>query len=114
MIWSQYVFLISLLYFSPSSLALQSSVQEVCVVVEQQFARLQTSVEEARKGAAEVLEGEQRQALRQAEGIQAHLEQRRTELMKTLAQVTKLSRSKSDVDFLQVENIEIFKIIMNK
>nr|XP_046270472.1 tripartite motif-containing protein 16-like [Scatophagus argus] len=80
---------------------IKSSVQEVCVTVEQQFARLQTSVEEARKGAEEVLEGEQRQALRQAESIQAHLEQRRTEMMKTLAQMNKLSRTKSDVDFLQ-------------
>ncbi|XP_059204342.1 tripartite motif-containing protein 16-like [Centropristis striata] len=80
---------------------IKSSVQEVCVIVEQQFARLQTAVEEARKGAVEVLEGEQKQALRQAEGIQAHLEQRRTELMKTSAQMNKLSKSKSDVDFLQ-------------
>ncbi|XP_076608649.1 tripartite motif-containing protein 16-like isoform X2 [Chaetodon auriga] len=80
---------------------IKSSVQEVCVIVEQQFARLQTAVEEARKGAVEVLEGERRQALRQAEGIQAHLEQRRTELMKTSAQMNKLSKSNSDVDFLQ-------------
>ncbi|XP_070704744.1 E3 ubiquitin-protein ligase TRIM16-like [Pempheris klunzingeri] len=80
---------------------IKSSVQEVCVIVEQQFARLQATVEEARKGAAEVLEEEQKQALTQAEGIQAHLEQRRTELMKTLAQMNKLFRSKSDVNFLQ-------------
>ncbi|KAI4822938.1 hypothetical protein KUCAC02_008456 [Chaenocephalus aceratus] len=80
---------------------IKSSVQEVCVIVEQQFYRLQTTVEEARKGVKEVLEAEQRQALRQAEGIQAHLEQKRTELQKTLAQMNKLSRSKSDVDFLQ-------------
>ncbi|XP_042360586.1 tripartite motif-containing protein 16-like [Plectropomus leopardus] len=80
---------------------IKSSVQEVCGILEQQFARLQTTVEEARKGAMKVLEGEQKQALRQAEGIQAHLEQRRTELMKTLAQINKLSRCKSDVDFLQ-------------
>lgn len=76
--------------------------QEVCADVEQQFARLQTAVNEARKGAVEVLEAEQRQALKQAEGIQAHLEQRRTELTKTLARLNKLSKSKSDVDFLQV------------
>ncbi|XP_029294609.1 tripartite motif-containing protein 16-like [Cottoperca gobio] len=80
---------------------IKSSVQEVCVLVEQQFARLQTTVEEARKGAVEVLEGEQTQALRQAEGIQTHLEQRRTAMRKTLAQMNKLSRSKSDIDFLQ-------------
>ncbi|XP_049925653.1 tripartite motif-containing protein 16-like [Epinephelus moara] len=80
---------------------IKSSVQEVCVIIEEQFAKLQTTVQEARKGALKVLEGEQRQALKQAEGIQAHLEQRRTELMKTSAQVNKLSRSKSDIDFLQ-------------
>ncbi|TKS92008.1 Tripartite motif-containing protein 16 [Collichthys lucidus] len=57
---------------------IKCSVQEVCVIVEQQFARLHTTVEEARKGAVEVLEAEQRQALRQAEGIQAHLEQRKS------------------------------------
>lgn len=74
-------------------------------MVEQQFARLQTTIEEARKGAAEVLEGEKRQALVQAESIQTHLEQRRTEMIKTLAQMNKLSRIKSDVDFLQVRNI---------
>ncbi|XP_023265880.1 tripartite motif-containing protein 16-like isoform X2 [Seriola lalandi dorsalis] len=80
---------------------IKSSVQEICVLVEEQFARMQATVEEARKGAMEVLEGEQRQALRQAEGIQAHLEQKRTGLMKTLAQMNKMSRSKSDIDFLQ-------------
>lgn len=80
---------------------IKSSVQEVCVIVEEQFAKLQATVGEAKKGAAEVLEREQRQALRQAEGIQAHLEQRRAELMKTLAQINKLSKRKSDVDFLQ-------------
>lgn len=70
--------------------------------MEQQFARLQTAVEEARRGVAEVLEGEKRQALRQVEGIQAHLEQRRTELIIALAGMSKLSRSKSDIDFLEV------------
>uniref|UniRef100_A0A3Q3WI07 B30.2/SPRY domain-containing protein n=1 Tax=Mola mola TaxID=94237 RepID=A0A3Q3WI07_MOLML len=68
------------LFFSPSLSGFsQSTVQELIVIVEQQFARLQTAVEEARRGVAEVLEGEKRQALRQVEGIQAHLEQRRTE-----------------------------------
>ncbi|XP_074512669.1 tripartite motif-containing protein 16-like [Sebastes fasciatus] len=80
---------------------IKSSVQEVCVTVEQQFARLQTAVQEARKGVVELLEAEQTQALRQAESIQTHLEQRRTELMKTAAQMNKLSKGKSDVDFLQ-------------
>lgn len=79
--------------------------QEICVLVEQQFSRMQTTVEEARKGAMEMLEREQRQALRQADGIQAHLEQRRTKLMKTLAQMNKMSKIMSDVDFLQVQNM---------
>ncbi|KAM9391598.1 tripartite motif-containing protein 16-like [Pholidichthys leucotaenia] len=78
-----------------------SAVQEVVVITEQQFMKLQMTVEEARKGVAEVLEKELKQALRQAEGIQAHLEQRRVELMKTLAQLNKLCKTKSDVDFLQ-------------
>uniref|UniRef100_A0A4W5JP56 Tripartite motif containing 16 n=1 Tax=Hucho hucho TaxID=62062 RepID=A0A4W5JP56_9TELE len=49
----------------------------------------------------EILEGEEKQALRQAEGIKVHLEQRCTELKKTQAQVEKLSKNKNDVDFLQ-------------
>uniref|UniRef100_A0A3B4ZET7 Otopetrin 2 n=1 Tax=Stegastes partitus TaxID=144197 RepID=A0A3B4ZET7_9TELE len=80
---------------------IKSSVQEVCVIAEQQFTRLHTTVEEARQGVMEGLEGEQKRALKQAEGIQAHLEQRRAELMKTLAQMNKLSKNKCDVDFLQ-------------
>lgn len=75
------------------------------MIVEQQFVRLQTAVDEARKAAAEVLKGEKRQALRQTESIQAHLEQRRAELFRTLAVMNKLPRSKSDVDFLQVRVI---------
>ncbi|XP_071389899.1 tripartite motif-containing protein 16-like protein [Centroberyx affinis] len=81
--------------------SIKSSVAGVGVVIEEQFARLQTAVEEARRGAVEVLQGEQRQALKQAEGIQAHLEQRRAELTKTLAQMDRLSRNKTDVDFLR-------------
>ncbi|XP_034448175.1 tripartite motif-containing protein 16-like isoform X2 [Hippoglossus hippoglossus] len=80
---------------------IKASVQEVCEFVEQQFASVQAAVKEARRVVMEVLEEEQRRALRQADGIQAHLEQRRTELMKTLAQMNKMSRIKSDVDFLQ-------------
>ncbi|KAM9843017.1 tripartite motif-containing protein 16-like [Aulostomus maculatus] len=80
---------------------IKSSVQDVYANVEEQFTRLQTAVGEARKRVMEVLDGDQRRALRQANGIQAHLEQRRRELAKALAQMNKLSRSKSDVDFLQ-------------
>ncbi|XP_075880446.1 tripartite motif-containing protein 16-like [Nelusetta ayraudi] len=81
--------------------SVKCSVQEVSALVEEQFARLQKAVEEARQGAAEVLEGERRQALSQAESIQTHLEQKKSELLKILSQMSKLTRSKSDVDFLQ-------------
>uniref|UniRef100_A0A8C7P868 B30.2/SPRY domain-containing protein n=1 Tax=Oncorhynchus mykiss TaxID=8022 RepID=A0A8C7P868_ONCMY len=80
---------------------IQSSVAGVRAVMEQQFYLLQGAVEEARRRATEVLEGEQRQALSQAEGIQAHLEQKSQELKKTLARVERLFRNKRDVDFLQ-------------
>lgn len=78
--------------------------QEVSALVEEQFAGLQKAVEEARQGAADVLEGERRQALSQAESIQTHLEQKKAELLKVLSRTSKLTRSKSDVDFLQVGN----------
>ncbi|XP_029945698.1 tripartite motif-containing protein 16-like protein [Salarias fasciatus] len=80
---------------------IKSKVQEVCVAVEGQFLRLQATVEEARRGVVEELDAEQKQAFKQAAGMQAHLEQRRAELMKTVSQMNKLSRIKSDVDFLQ-------------
>ncbi|KAM6957752.1 tripartite motif-containing protein 16-like [Aplochiton taeniatus] len=81
--------------------SVEKSVAGVRAVIDQQFGILQAAMEEARRGAVEVLEGEQRRALRQAEGIQAHLEQRQAELKKTLVQIDKLSRNKADVDFLQ-------------
>lgn len=71
---------------------------------------MQAAVDEAQKGAVAALEGEQRRALRQAEGIRAHLEQRRAELTKTLARMNKLSRNKSDVDFLQVHSQCVFPL----
>ncbi|XP_037544488.1 tripartite motif-containing protein 16 [Nematolebias whitei] len=79
----------------------KSSVQEVGAVIEQQFSRLQACVEEARKRAELMLEGEQSLVCRQTEGVQAHLEQRRAELVKTVAEIHKLSESKSDADFLK-------------
>ncbi|XP_068605933.1 tripartite motif-containing protein 16-like [Brachionichthys hirsutus] len=79
---------------------IKSSVQEICVIVEQQFARLHTSVEEARKVTMQSLEVEQGMALKQAESIRAHLEQRKTELAKAMAQINKVFKSKSDADFL--------------
>lgn len=86
------------------SLAFKCSVQQVSAVVEEQFARLRKTVEEARHKAAEVLERDRRQALSQADSIQSHLEQKRAELLKILTQISKVTRSKSDVDFLQVGN----------
>ncbi|XP_054892271.1 tripartite motif-containing protein 16-like isoform X2 [Poeciliopsis prolifica] len=80
---------------------IKSSAEEVCVTAEQQFSRLQKTVEEARKKLEVLLEEEQKQGLRQAEGIQAHLEQKRVEMMKTADKMKKLSKSKSDVDFLK-------------
>lgn len=81
----------------------QSSVQDTYVIVEQQFALLRTAIKEAKKQEVEVLGGEKRAALQQAESIQAHVEQRRAELSRTLAEMIKLSRRESDVDFLQVQ-----------
>lgn len=75
---------------------------EVRATIEQQFEELQAVVERAKRELTEILEGEEKQALRQAEGIRVHLEQRCTELKKTQAQMEKLSKNKNDVDFLQV------------
>ena len=71
-------------------------------MIEQQFSALQAAVERAQREVTEMLEGEERQALRQVEGIRVHLEQRCTELKRTQTQVEKLSRNQNDVDFLQV------------
>lgn len=61
-------------------------------------------VERAKREVTEILEAEEKQALKQAEGIRVHLEQRCTELKKTQAQVEKLSKNKNDVDFLQASS----------
>lgn len=71
-------------------------------MIESQFDELLVAVERVKREVMEILEGEERQALKQAEGIRAHLEQRCMELKKTQAQVEKLSKHKNDVDFLQV------------
>ena len=59
-------------------------------------------MEEAQKLALEVLDREQKQAMRQSESIQAHVEQRKAEITKILAHTNKLLKTKSDLDFLQV------------
>eukprot|EP00063_Salmo_salar_P060942 XP_014035777.1 PREDICTED: tripartite motif-containing protein 16-like [Salmo salar] len=84
-----------------NTVSIENSVTEVREVIENQFTVLQAAVERAKREVTEILEGEEKQALRQAEGIKVHLEQRCTELKKTQAQVEKLSKNKNDVDFLQ-------------
>ncbi|XP_034716401.1 tripartite motif-containing protein 16 [Etheostoma cragini] len=80
---------------------IEQSGKEVRVVMESQFEALQAAMERAKREVMEILEGEEKQALKQAEGIRAHLEQRCTELKKTQSQMEKLSKNKNDVDFLQ-------------
>lgn len=76
--------------------------KEVQVVIEEQFSLLLAAVEQAKKDVSEILEVEERQALRQAEGIKVHLEQRCVELKKTQTQIEKITKNKSDIGFLQV------------
>lgn len=90
---------------------LQQSVTEVRAVIESQFEQLQAVVEKAKKEVTEILEGEHKQAVKQVEGIQVHLEQRCTELKKNQAQMEKLSRHKTDVDFLQVTAVTVLSLI---
>lgn len=80
----------------------QASVKEVRGVIEEQFDTLLSAVEQVKKEVSEILEAEERQALRQAEGIRVHLEQRCTELKKTQNRVEKITKNKHDIDFLQV------------
>nr|XP_057923501.1 tripartite motif-containing protein 16 [Doryrhamphus excisus] len=84
-----------------NTVSIEHSVTDVRAVIEVQFEQLQAAVEKAKREVTEILEGEEKQALRQADGIRVHLEQRCGELKKTQAQVEKLSRNKNDVDFLQ-------------
>ncbi|XP_042364068.1 tripartite motif-containing protein 16 isoform X2 [Plectropomus leopardus] len=84
-----------------NTVSIEHSVTEVRAVIESQFDKLQAVVERARREVTEILEGEEKQALKQAEGIRVHLEQRCTELKKTQGQIEKLSKNKNDVDFLQ-------------
>ncbi|KAM7370378.1 hypothetical protein PAMP_009931 [Pampus punctatissimus] len=84
-----------------NTVSIEHSVTEVRAVIDSQFEELRAVVERAKREVTEILEGEEKQALRQAEGIRVHLEQRCTELKKTQTQVEKLSKNKNDVDFLQ-------------
>lgn len=76
--------------------------KDVRGVIEEQFDTLMLAVEQVKKEVNEVLEAEERQALKQAEGIRVHLEQRCTELKKTQGRVEKITKNKNDIDFLQV------------
>lgn len=71
-------------------------------MIESHFDELLATVERVKREVIEILEGEEKQALKQAEGIRVHLEQRCMELKKTQAQMEKLSKHKNNVDFLQV------------
>lgn len=84
-----------------NTVSIENSVTDVREVIETQFQELQAVVERAKREVTEILEAEEKQALKQAEGIRVHLEQRCAELKKTQAQVEKLSKNKNDVDFLQ-------------
>ncbi|XP_033975871.1 tripartite motif-containing protein 16 [Trematomus bernacchii] len=84
-----------------NTVTIESSVTEVKAVIETQFEELQAVMERAKREVTEILEADEKQALRQADGIRVHLEQRCTELKKTQVQVEKLSKNKNDVDFLQ-------------
>ncbi|XP_029943464.1 tripartite motif-containing protein 16 [Salarias fasciatus] len=84
-----------------NTVSIEHSVTEVRAVIQDQFQRLQAAVARAQREVTEVLEAEEQQALRQAEGIRVHLEQRCAELRRTRVQMEKLSRHQNDVDFLQ-------------
>ncbi|XP_016144453.1 tripartite motif-containing protein 16-like protein [Sinocyclocheilus grahami] len=84
-----------------NTVSIEASVKEVRGVIEEQFNILLAAVEQAKKEVSEILEVEERQALRQAEGIRVHLEQRCTERKKTQSQVEKITKNKNDIDFLQ-------------
>lgn len=76
--------------------------------VEQQFSRLQGALERAREEVREVLEGELRRVASQAEGIQAHLHLRISQLKKCLVSGERFSNNKNDVDFMQVNVIHCY------
>ncbi|KAI5619084.1 tripartite motif-containing protein 16, partial [Silurus asotus] len=84
-----------------NSKSIESSVIGVQAEIEQQFSILQTAIEDARKKAFELLQGEHKQAVSQAESIHSHLTQKMLELKKTMGQMERFSKNKNHVDFLQ-------------
>ncbi|GAA6091804.1 tripartite motif-containing protein 16-like protein [Tachysurus ichikawai] len=84
-----------------NSTSIESSVLGVQVEIEKQFSILQSAIDDAQKKALDLLDGEHKQALSQAESIHSHLKQKMLELKKTTAQVERFSKNKNHVDFLQ-------------
>ncbi|KAM9457750.1 tripartite motif-containing protein 16-like protein [Clarias gariepinus] len=84
-----------------NSASIENSVVGVQAEIEQQFLILQSALDDARKKASDLLEGEHKQALSQAESINSHLKQKTLELKKTMGQVERFSKNKNHVDFLQ-------------
>ncbi|XP_057681885.1 tripartite motif-containing protein 16 [Corythoichthys intestinalis] len=84
-----------------NAVSIQNSAGAVRDVIQAQFEQLRAAAEAARREVSDILEAEEKQALRQADGIRAHLERRCAELKETQTRVDKLSRNKNDVDFLQ-------------
>ncbi|XP_067285876.1 tripartite motif-containing protein 16 [Pseudorasbora parva] len=84
-----------------NTVSIEASVKDVRGVIVEQFDVLLAAVEQVKKEVNEILDAEERQALRQAEGIRVHLEQRCIELKKTQGRVEKITKNKNDIDFLQ-------------
>ncbi|KAL4658190.1 tripartite motif-containing protein 16-like protein [Arapaima gigas] len=84
-----------------NTISIKSSMAEVYATVNQQFSTLQEAVVKAQREVKEALEREEQQALRKAEGIHRHLEQKSTKLKRILSQVDTLNKNSNDVDFLQ-------------
>ncbi|KAG7335107.1 hypothetical protein KOW79_001703 [Hemibagrus wyckioides] len=84
-----------------NSTSIESSVLGVHAEIEQQFSILQSAIDEAQKKAFDLLDGEHKQAVSQAESIHSHLKQKMSELKKTMTQVERFSKNKNHVDFLQ-------------
>ncbi|KAJ0060720.1 hypothetical protein NL108_017756 [Boleophthalmus pectinirostris] len=84
-----------------NTVSIENSVMEVRAVVDAQFERLSATLEKTKRSLMELLEAEEKQAVKQADGIRVHLENRLSDLRKTQAQVQKISRNKSHLDFLQ-------------
>ncbi|KAJ8251446.1 hypothetical protein GJAV_G00221440 [Gymnothorax javanicus] len=81
--------------------SIKSSVMEVRVETEQQFATLLAAVETTQREVTEILEAEQKQAVQRADGVLTHLEHKLAEVQRAQTRAEKLSRTKNDIDFLQ-------------